>query len=236
MYRSRILAAHAAILIAAVIVMATACGRQAESGTGATTSAGATTTAAPQVNGTELAFPVAITGPQPGIVVDTSIDSIMPPAPRGASMLEEVLTSLRRKTLLMAGVRAEITAACAGNRITLAAGATTDCTTTYGGRSIPWSVTINSVYHPGDTLVGYSARPLAVLVTPQNVYQQFWVTYGVRNDKLSCELIPGILVVEPATRTPYRCQLFDRPDKIFPAGGWVQFAVKVSDTAKITFG
>lgn len=94
---------------------------------------------APPKSGKEL--PVAITSAEPGLLTVETLLAALPPRPTGdAAFSEQVLWTMRKNTVAMAGVPGRTSAACDGGTVSEEPGVTTRCTVTYNGLKVPWSI------------------------------------------------------------------------------------------------
>lgn len=149
-----------------------------------------------------------------------------PPLGDGAPPLEQVLRHLRYETLMQAGVRAPTTARCAGDRLRLAAGATTRCTVAYQGLPVPWTVTIDE---KGVTngLFAFTVDTDRYVVRADVVRAEAWRVWGGYGEETRCARLPAVQVL-PAGRTRDRCQHF-------VAGAWETVPVTVLEGGTVYF-
>lgn len=180
---------------------------------------------------TGVALPVRVTRAS---VPDPSVAEVEgwlgPPPGEGATPLEQVTRRLRYETLMRAGVRAPTTARCAGDRMSLAAGARTRCTVTYQGVPVPWTVTISADEADNSGAVdifGYTVDTDRYVVRADVVRAEAWRVWGGYGEPTRCARMPAVQVL-PAGRTRDRRQhLVD--------GAWRTVPLTVLDGGSVYF-
>lgn len=161
----------------------------------------------PKVVGKER--PVAVTGPQKGLLDYDAARKAMPSKNNGP-ILGQVTRAIRQGVLVKAEVRGDTGATCEGGRIVLKPNETTLCTATYEGRSMPWGVSVSADYQPGSDLIEYDLSAFRALMTDKSVYNTFWVGFKGESDQLRCDRLPKASVIKLGGAAPrdtgYRCQ------------------------------
>ncbi|CAM3711555.1 hypothetical protein KIPE111705_21440 [Kibdelosporangium persicum] len=178
------------------------------------------TSSPPTTIGTEL--PVEVVGPPEHDLGVAEIDRLAARADVTAPILDRVLGEIRWDTLVMTRTRGELTASCAGNRVTLRDGATTTCTTTFNGVALQWHVDVRkgSRTAEGSQLYSYTISPPdKVLLLGKRVYSSF-LSQNVGEPepvRRRCDRIPDIsafvVQADGETDTGYRCQFLAKRDE-----------------------
>jgi hypothetical protein len=156
----------------------------------------------PSVEGEKL--PVEVKSAEPHLIDNHSSRSEMGLPPRlgyHAPLTEKVLDEIRASTLVMAGIRAKVSAGCEGGQVTVKAGQSTLCNVTYQGMKVTWEVYVEDVTGNDSSaiqLTTYKIYPpdTGVLVA-KAVYGEFWDLHHERSKELRCDRIP------PLQRVPF---------------------------------
>jgi hypothetical protein len=196
--------------VATAALLAAGCGPEddASGGPGRADGSASASGAAPESSATSTAPPaVEITGPQKGVAGSGSDMKEPPGKPDGgADFTTQVEYALQGDLLTDARVEGRTTAVCP-HGVTQRAGASSECTATWEGIEIPYTVTIGASYEPGDILTPYRAEPGKRLLVAERVRHEFWDRFGGdAGTGLSCDEIPAALAVEEGTPTGYTCQ------------------------------
>lgn len=141
-------------------------------------------------------------------------------APHGTSSVSgQILDDMMRDTQVIAGFPAKTTVSCAGGRLRVVAGATTNCTVIYQGKPVRWTVTIGS-RKSTNNLIEYNAEPQQGVLLREAVHAA-WYNSHPDEPELRCDDIPAIQVVTLDTPTSYGCQFLrpqdDRAEEPSPA-------------------
>jgi hypothetical protein len=196
--------------VTAAALLVTGCGPEDEAATGpdAADRPGAASAPAP-ARSTADARPlaVAVTGPQQG-VAESGSDLEEPPGKpgSGADFTSQVEYALQGDLLSEARVEGRTTAVCPDG-VTQKANASSECTVTYEGVEIPYTVTIGESYETGDILTPYRAEPKKRLLVAKRVHHEFWDQFGgSAGTGLSCDEMPAAAAVDDGEPTGYTCQ------------------------------
>lgn len=177
---------------------------------GATAATGGTTleeggrgpSPSPSVEGEKL--PVKVKSAEPHLIDNHSSRSEMGLPPRlgyRAPLTDKVLDEIRASTLVMAGIRAKVSAACEGGQVTAKAGRSTLCTVTYQGMKVTWEVYVEDVTGNESSAIQLTTYkiypPDAGVLVAKSVYGQFWDLHHERSKELRCDRIP------PLKRVPF---------------------------------
>ncbi len=115
-------------------------------------------------------LPVKILGPGPP-VLETEAQS-----KSTGSVTSQILEAMRLRTDLMAGYKGATGGRCDRGRVRLAADATTNCTVSYRGHPVRWSVTISDDYKSGSVFIQYQIYPMRAVLLSKAVYSEWWAT------------------------------------------------------------
>ncbi|MER7397839.1 hypothetical protein ABT381_20315 [Streptomyces sp. NPDC000151] len=141
-----------------------------------------------------------------GESIDTSDPKVKPSPGANASFVDNLVFELRKKTVGLAYAMGKTSGECDQKDAKPKAGTKLDCTVTYEGVKVPWSVKIKG---EGITpnLVSYEAEPKKGIVTREGAIQFFWgnEVYG-KKPKVHCTDIPKAAVV-PLGKTKYQCEM-----------------------------
>lgn len=155
--------------------------------------------ARPKVLGKTL--PVKILGPGPP-VLETEAQS-----KSTGSVTSQILEAMRLRTDLMAGYKGATGGRCDRGRVRLAANATTNCSVSYRGHPVRWSVTISDDYKSGNVFIQYQIYPQRAVLLSKAVYSEWWATNKTGDHLgLRCSKVPPLTVVTPDAPTIYKCQ------------------------------
>lgn len=134
-------------------------------------------------------MPVELTGPQPDILDYDEIEAAEPGAPEGAPLRERIIKKIRQETLSMASVAGTITASCRGGSVP------SDCTTTYNGVAVHWSV-VESLLSTS-LATEYELWPDKELLTSKIIYHNVYVyLHQTPDDAVRCQEVPDVVLVE----------------------------------------
>ncbi|GAA4033340.1 hypothetical protein [Streptomyces plumbiresistens] len=138
----------------------------------------------------------------------------LPPASGDAPLTERVLDEIQEKTLVMAGIRAKVSAGCEGGQVTPKAGHKTLCTVIYQGVKLTWDVWVADVTGSGIVqLTRYNIYPPdSGVLLAKAVYGRFWDEHHKTAQELRCDRIPPLKTVTLGDDTGYECQYLDADD------------------------
>ncbi|MFE2053032.1 hypothetical protein ACFXAS_31680 [Streptomyces sp. NPDC059459] len=158
-------------------------------------------------------LPVIVDSEEPELVDIGSERSEMglPPASGDASLTERVLGELQEKTLVMAGIRSEVSAGCEGGQVTPKPGHKTLCTVTYQGAKLTWDVWVSDVSGSGPAqFIWYDVYPPdSGLLLAKAVYGRFWNQHHQTAKELRCDRIPALRTAKFGDDTGYECHYLD---------------------------
>ncbi|MEU9556456.1 hypothetical protein [Streptomyces fumanus] len=180
-------------------------------------------------------LPVVVDSAVPGLIDAGSGRSEMglPSMPGDDPLTERALSEIQERTLVMAGIRAGISAACEGGRVLPKAGHKTPCTVTYRGVELTWDVWVSDVAGSGaGQLYWYDIYPPdSGLLLADAVYGRFWNEHHKSAKELRCDRIPAVKTVELGADTGYACQYLDTADADTPR--WVTEKVLADTTGPV---
>ncbi len=169
---------------------------------------------APNATATVKKLPVVVDSEEPALVdIDSErSDMGLPPAPSGdASLTERVLDEIQEETLVMAGIRAKVSAGCEGGEVTPVVGHKTLCTVTYQGVKLTWDVWVANV--DGSEIaqiIRYNVYPPdSGVLLAKAVYGRFWDEHHKTAKELRCDRIPPLKTVTLGDDTGYECQYLE---------------------------
>ncbi|KAK1177911.1 hypothetical protein B7755_006900 [Streptomyces sp. NBS 14/10] len=193
------------------------------------------------VEGEEL--PVKVKSAEPHLIDNHSSRSEMGLPPRAgydAPLTEQVLDEIRADTLIMAGIRAKVSAGCEGGQVTVKAGQSTMCTVTYQGAKVRWDVYIERVTGNESSAIQLATYkifpPDEGLLVAKSVYGQFWDLHHESSNELRCDRIPPFkripydLASSEYEDTGYQCQYLETD---FGPPRWVNEAVVLLESGVI---
>ncbi|WP_411152337.1 hypothetical protein [Streptomyces sp. A30] len=171
---------------------------------------------APSTTATVKKLPVVVDSEDPALVdIDSERSEMgLPPASGDAPLTERVLDEIQEKTLVMAGIRAKVSAGCEGGQVTPKAGHKTLCTVTYQGVKLTWDVWVADVTGSGIVqLTRYNIYPPdSGVLLAKAVYGRFWDEHHKTAKELRCDRIPPLKTVTLGDDTGYECQYLDADD------------------------
>ncbi|MFD4031188.1 hypothetical protein ACFWVP_11790 [Streptomyces sp. NPDC058637] len=161
----------------------------------------------------QKALPVAVDGPQPGVVPQREAGEklkITPLPAMDAPFVEKVEHNLRQAVLRSARVPGETSAKCTGG-VDEKAGAVSRCVATYEGVDVPYEVKISDSAKEGSSLIFFETTPKMGLLVAKTVYDSLNEQYGSESgrtdaSKLACESMPVAKAVPLGKDTGYTCQ------------------------------
>ncbi|MCX4902880.1 hypothetical protein [Streptomyces sp. NBC_00878] len=191
---------------------------------------------APGTTATAERLPVEVGAAEPELMdTDTSRSEMgLPPKPGSdAPFTERVLGEVQEKTLLMAGIRAKVSAGCEGGQVMVKTGQKTVCTVTYRGVKLPWDVWVEDVAGGGPVqLIHYQIYPPdSGVLLAKTVYGRYWELRHKSAKEMRCDRIPSLKTVTVDDDTGYECQYLDTGgdaprwvnEKVFLAQGGPSF-------------
>lgn len=165
----------------------------------------------------QKALPVAVDGPQEGVVPQRETGEklkITPLPAMDAPFVEKVEHNLRQSVLRSARVLGETSAKCPDG-VDEKAGAVSQCVATYEGVDVPYEVKISDSAKEGSSLIFFETTPKAGLLVAKAVYDSLNEEYGSESghtdaSKLACETMPAAKAVPLGKDTSYTCQYWSK--------------------------
>ncbi|MGA4848486.1 hypothetical protein ACOBQB_20315 [Streptomyces sp. G5(2025)] len=171
---------------------------------------------APRPTATAEKLPVVVSSSEPALIDaawERSEMGLPPPPGSDASLTERVLDEIREKTLVMAGIRAQVGTRCEGGQVTVKKGEWTLCTASYQGVELVWEVLVEDVTGGGAwtvQLIDYQVFPPdSGVLLAKAVHGRFWAQHHEHAKELRCDRIPPLKRVTLDEDTGYRCQYLD---------------------------
>ncbi|HEX5569016.1 MAG TPA: hypothetical protein VFY14_19200 [Streptomyces sp.] len=139
-----------------------------------------------------------------------------------APFSEQLKYELEVRTLKMAAAEGETTATCPSD-LEASKGTTADCTTTFEGLEVQWTVKIGDNAAWSDNYVQYEATPSTGILTKDGVVRLLFGNYS-DTDYVLCNDIPDAVLAPLNVHSPYECEVVSQGDE--PTG----YAKKVRAT------
>lgn len=132
----------------------------------------------------------------------------------------------------MAQAMGRTTAQCDRSSLTGADGETANCTVTYEGLKVPWSVTFQGSTGIG-RLVGYKAQPGVGILTREGVERDFWSRDHAYARDLRCADLPKAELVPLDLPTRYRCEYLTDSFQEKGKTVWIEQKVTVTEAGPL---